>query len=143
MWVVVHIYAGLAVAALLHEPLWLVATLAFISHVSLDAVPHWDYTVSKHPVVWGWIDFVAGCATLLVCLLPLGMPWYLVLMGPLSAAPDFDVLVAALRGDRARQWFPSHWDSFPHGKAGPVPGVAVQLAVVALCTVAILSGRPY
>lgn len=143
MWVVVHVCTGLAIAALVKEPLWLVGVLALAAHVPLDIVPHWDYTVSKHPIAWGWFDFVAGCATLLACLVPLGMPWYLVLMGPLSAAPDFDVLVAAVRGGRARKWFPSHWDSFPHGKARPVPGVAVQLAVVALCAAAILSGRPY
>ena len=71
------------------------------------------------------------------------MPWWLVVMGPLSGAPDFDVLVAAIRGGEARHWFPSHWDRFPHGKAGPLFGVAVQVAIVALCIAAILAGRPY
>ena len=143
MWVVVHVYAGLAIAALVKEPVWLVAVLAFGSHVPLDLIPHWDYTVSRHPILWGWVDFFAGLATLLVCLFALGMPWWLVAMGPLSGAPDFDVLVAAIRGEEARHWFPSHWKGFPHGQCGPVPGVAVQAAIVALCIAAILAGRPY
>ena len=143
MWVVVHVYVGLAIAALVKEPVWLVAVLALGSHVPLDLIPHWDYTVSKHPIAWGWVDFVAGCATLLVCLFVLEMPWWLVAMGPLSGAPDFDVLMAAIRGGEARHWFPSHWDRFPHGKAGPLFGVGVQLAIVALCIAAILAGQPY
>jgi hypothetical protein len=143
MWVVVHVFAGLAVAALVKEPVWLVAVLAFGSHVPLDVIPHWDYTVSRHPIAWGWADFLAGLATLLVCLFALGMPWWLVAMGPLSGAPDFDVLVAAIRGGEARHWFPSHWKSFPHGQAGPVSGIAVQAVIVALCVAAILAGRPY
>lgn len=143
MWVVVHVYAGLAIAALLREPAWLVAVLALASHIPLDLIPHWDYTVSSRPVLWGWIDFLAGLATLIACLLWLKMPFWMVCMGPLSGAPDFDVLVAAIRGHRSRHWFPSHWTSFPHGTAGPLPGVAVQLVIVALCVVAILTGRPY
>ena len=92
MWVSVHVYVGLAIAALLREPAWLVAVLAFGSHVPLDLIPHWDYTVSRHPLLWGWVDFLGGLATLIVCLLVLDMPFWMVCMGPLSGAPDFDVL---------------------------------------------------
>jgi hypothetical protein len=53
------------------------------------------------------------------------------------------VLVAAVRGHDAPHWFPSHWKRFPHGKAGPLPGVAVQAVIVAFCAAAILAGQPY
>ena len=69
MWVVVHVYVGLAIAALVKEPVWLVAVLAFGSHVPLDLIPHWGYTISGHPIAWGWVDFIAGCATLLLAML--------------------------------------------------------------------------
>ncbi len=143
MWVVVHVCAGLAIAAVVKQPLWLVAVVAVGSHVVLDVIPHWDYTVSRNPVPWGWVDILASCALVIVCLVAVHMPWWLVLMGPLAAAPDFDVLVATIRGDEARHWFPSHWRSFPHGKASPVRGLATQGAIVALCIAAVIAGRPY
>ena len=143
MWVSVHVYVGLAIAALLREPAWLVAVLAFGSHVPLDLIPHWDYTVSRRPLLWGWVDFLGGLATLIVCLLVLDMPFWMVCMGPLSGAPDFDVLVATIKGEQARQWFPSHWDSFPHGRCGPRAGITLQVAILVACAAVVIAGQPY
>lgn len=52
MWVVVHTYVGLAIASLLHLPFWLVALIVLASHVLLDLVPHWDYTVGGGARCW-------------------------------------------------------------------------------------------
>jgi hypothetical protein len=143
MWVIVHVYVGLAIAALVRDPVWLVAVLALGSHVPLDLIPHWDYTISRHPFVWGWADFLAGLATLILCLAVLHMPFWMVCMGPLSGAPDFDVLIATIRGDEARKWFPSHWKSFPHGSCGPRLGISLQFGILAVCGVAVVAAAPY
>ncbi len=142
MWVIVHVYVGLAIAALLREPVWLVAVLAVGSHAPLDLIPHWDYTVSRHALRWGWVDFLAGLATLFVCLFALHMPFWMVCMGPLSGAPDFDVLIATIRGEEARKWFPSHWDSFPHGSCGPRLGISLQAAILGACATILVAAAP-
>lgn len=131
MWVIVHTYVGLAIASLVHRPFWQVAVLVVVSHVLLDLVPHWDYALTAHAVAWGWVDFLAAFATLLV-LLAAGTPWSIVLMGPISGAPDFDVVYHVASGRRARTWFPSHWSSFPHGHCGKRAGIALQAAIMAV-----------
>jgi hypothetical protein len=138
MWVIVHVYVGLAIAAVVDRPWWQVALLVLASHVVLDLVPHWDYTTTGRPVLWSWIDFVASCATLVVCLAALHTRLRVVAMGPLSGAPDFDVVLAAMRGGHARKWFPSHWRSFPHGRCGPRAGISIQVAIVAASAAAFL-----
>jgi hypothetical protein len=131
MWVIVHLYVGLALGSALHWPFWLVAIIAIGSHVILDLIPHWDYTHSAHPIRYGWFDFLGGLSTLIVCGLVWHTPLSVLAMGPISAAPDFDVLVRTLRAERGRYWFPSHWSSFPHGACGRRAGVSLQLGVVA------------
>ena len=131
MWVIVHTYVGLAIASLVHRPFWQVAVLVIVSHVLLDLVPHWDYTRTAHALAWGWLDFLGALATLIVLLLT-GYPWAIVLMGPISGAPDFDVLFFVIGKERGRKWFPSHWDAFPHGRCGKAAGMTVQLAIMAV-----------
>jgi hypothetical protein len=130
MWVIVHTYVGLAIASLVHRPFWQVALLVIASHVLLDLVPHWDYTLTAHALTWGWLDFLGALLTLIVLLLA-GYPWAVVLMGPISGAPDFDVLFFVLGKERGRKWFPSHWDAFPHGRCGEAAGVTLQVAIMA------------
>jgi len=131
MWVIVHTCVGLAIASLVQRPFWQVALLVIASHVLLDLLPHWDYTQTRHALRWGWLDFLAALATLTVLLLA-GYPWSVVLMGPISGAPDFDVLFYVVNDGRGRKWFPSHWDGFPHGHCGKGPGIALQMAIVAV-----------
>jgi hypothetical protein len=130
VWVVVHTYVGLAVAATLPLPYWQLVLIVVASHILLDLVPHWDYTVDDRFVLWGWLDFLAALATCLALLFLGGWSLPLVLLGPISGAPDFDVLVRALRGRRGRAWFPSHWERFPHGRCGPRTGIALQAALM-------------
>jgi hypothetical protein len=131
MWVVVHLYVGLAIGQALHLPFAVVALVCLASHVLLDLVPHWDYTRSRRMVLWGWVDFLSALATLVVCRTALGTSWAVLVMGPIAALPDVDVLAYAITGRRGRKWFPSHWDSFPHGRCGPLQGILVQLGVMA------------
>jgi hypothetical protein len=138
VWVIVHTYLGLAIASLVHRPFWQVAVLVVLSHVLLDLVPHWDYGLTAHAVVWGWVDFLAALATLLV-LLAAGTPWSIVLMGPISGAPDFDVLLHVASGHHAPRWFPSHWSSFPHGHCSMNAGIALQLAIMVASLVVIVA----
>ncbi len=140
MWVIVHTCVGLAIASLVHRPFWQVALLVIASHVLLDLVPHWDYTVSAHALVWGWLDFLGALATLIALLLA-GYPWAVVLMGPISAAPDFDVLFFMAGKERGRKWFPSHWDSFPHGRCAKTAGVTLQLAIMAVSLAIVVIAR--
>jgi len=132
VWVVVHTYVGLAVAATLPLPYWQLVLIVVALHVVLDLVPHWDYTVADRVMLWGWIDFLAALATCLALLFLSGWSLPLVLLGPISAAPDFDVLVRAVRDLRGRAWFPSHWERFPHGRCGPAAGIVLQVGVMAV-----------
>ena len=109
MWIIVHTFVGLTIGAALDLPWWALALIAVGTHVPLDLVPHWDYTVSRRRLLWGWVDFLSSLATVLACWLVLGAPFALVALGPISGAPDFDVLHATIRGREDRHWFPSHW----------------------------------
>jgi hypothetical protein len=126
VWVIVHTYVGLAIASLVHAPLWQVAVLVIASHVLLDLVPHWDYSETGHSVLWGWLDIGAALATL-VLLLATGTRWPIMVMGPMSGASDFDVLFYVVTGGRGRKWFPSHWRRFPHGHCGKKAGISVRV----------------
>src|SRR5450756_743523 len=104
MWVSTHVLAGLAVAAAIGGPWWLVLPIVLLAHVVMDLIPHWDYTVSKHPVVYGWCDFAASLAAWLLAWFALGMPFWMAFMGPVSGAPDCDVLQGdALREQRLKR----------------------------------------
>ncbi len=138
MWVVVHTYVGLAIASLLHLPFWLVTLIVLASHVLLDLVPHWDYTVGGRRTLWAGADVLAALATV-IALLAAGMPVAVVVMGPISTAPDFDVVGSALWDRDSRHVFPSHWRRFPHGRCGPAPGITLPLAIVAASAAVVLS----
>jgi hypothetical protein len=133
VWVVVHLYVGLAIGVLVPWPYWALVVLAVGSHVLMDLIPHWDYTRSRRRVLWGLCDFSAGLVTLIVGYLAFHLPLGALALGVIAAAPDFDVLFNAMRGRAGDYWFPSHWQRFPHGQCSPLPGVAVQAVVVAGC----------
>lgn len=139
MWVIVHTYVGLAIGSALHLPWWALALIAVGSHIPLDLIPHWDYTVTRRHAVWGWVDFLGALATVLFCWLVLGAPLALVALGPISAAPDLDVLYRAIEGKDETGWFPSHWRRFPHGACAPAPGIAVQAAITAACAAVVIA----
>ena len=143
MWVVTHVFAGLAIAAVLGGPWWLLVVAVLVAHVLMDLVPHWDYTVTRHLVAFGWLDFAASLSAFLSAWLVLGMPLWMAFMGLLSGAPDWDVLIAAVRGGSARKYFPSHWERFPHGRSGPLWGIGVQVAVIAASAALVITLRPY
>jgi len=131
MWVVVHLYTGLALG-LLPLPYWALALVVLASHLLLDLVPHWDYTHASHWVRWGACDFAAALTTVVTGYVAFGAPLRLLALGILAAAPDFDVVVRGLRHGRGEYWWPGHRSGFPHGEAGPLPGIASQAVVVAI-----------
>jgi hypothetical protein len=131
VWVVVHLYVGLAIGVAVPLPLWALILLAIGSHVLLDLVPHWDYTRTSHVILWGSLDFLAGLVTLAIAWSVFGASWEVLLLGIVAAAPDFDVVFAAARGGGGDHWFPSHRKGFPHGKCGPALGITTQAIVVA------------
>jgi hypothetical protein len=141
VWVIVHVYVGLALAAVTPAPRWAIALIVVASHVLIDLVPHWDYTFSRNLVIWGSVDFLASLASLIVCFVWLGAPLWMLAMGILSGAPDFDVLISGLRPHGARKWFPSHWQRFPHGRCALLPGVSIQLALVAVSAVVFVAAQ--
>ena len=137
MWVVVHLYSGLALGRL-PLPYWALVLVVLASHVLMDLIPHWDYTHTSHPIRWGACDFAAGLLTVVVGYVAFGAPLRLLALGVLAAAPDFDVLARGLRHGRGEYWWPSHRSGFPHGRARPLPGIATQAAVVVASVVAIV-----
>ena len=40
------------------------------------------------------------------------------------------------------KWFPSHWTSFPHGRAGRVVGILTQVGVVAVAVAILAVTKP-
>lgn len=151
MWVVTHVWTGSALAAALGQgsapgshawPWWAVLAAVLLLHVALDLVPHWDYTETGRTALFGSLDFLASLATFVVVWRLLGHPFATALLGLASGAPDWDVLIALLRGPRARKLFPSHWDRFPHGRARLPWGVGVQAVLVAASVAVVLASRP-
>jgi len=141
MWVIVHLFVGLAFGAALEAPFWLIVLAVLASHVVLDLIPHWDYTQSGHPVLYGWLDFTGALATLIVCFLVWHTPLAVLALGPISGAPDFDVLFFVIGKERGRKWFPSHWDSFPHGSCGRTAGMTLQFAIMAVSLLIVVLAR--
>ena len=142
MWVSTHVLAGLAIAAALGGPWWLLVVLVVLTHVLMDLIPHWDYTVSRRASLYTWLDAGASLAAFLGAWVVLGYPWWIALIGLLSGAPDFDVLIADLRGGEVRKYFPSHWRSFPHGKSERPWGIGIQVAFMAASAAIVLAQRP-
>ena len=84
MWVTTHVLAGLGIAAALGGPWWLLVVLVIAAHILMDLIPHWDYTISRHPVFYGWCDFIASFAAFWIAWLLLGYPWWIAFMGLIS-----------------------------------------------------------
>ena len=135
MWVIVHSVSGMALGALLGPlgaglPLWGMIVVALVAHALLDLVPHWDYTRRPHAWVWAVGDTGAALLTLLGAVMVWDAPGYVFWVGAVSAAPDLDVLDAVLPFKTRRRLFPSHWPTYPHGRARPLPGTLSQATVL-------------
>jgi hypothetical protein len=146
MWVIVHVFSGLALGAALggrgHEPtmsLLVLLPLALVAHAVLDLVPHWDYTRSRLRALWAVVDVGAAAALVIAAVWWDALPGWLVLVGVVSALPDLDVLDAVLPVSKNRRWFPSHWRRFPHGQCGAAWGIPIQVGVMVLAAV-VLAG---
>ena len=140
MWVIVHVFVGLAIGSAVEAPYWLLVIIVLASHVLLDLVPHWDYTVTDRQVLWGSLDFGASLLTLVLCLIFLKTPWSVLALAS-SGAPDFEVLVHTFRGHRNDYWFPSHRQRFPHGRCRPLPGITIQAAIMAAAAAVFIAAR--
>jgi len=132
VWVIVHVSVGLAIAETMPGPFWLVLLAVIASHLLLDLVPHWDYTLRLHVISWAIVDAGMSIAALAAAYALGASPWVLA-MGMLSGFPDLDVVASAACGRGGKGWFPSHWRRFPHGRCGPWVGIPLQLAIVGGC----------
>ena len=144
MWVITHVLAGLAIAAALGGPWWLV-----LIHRRARARAH-----GPHPALG-----LHGLATprrlrlLRLRRRPrrlaarLARPRHAVLDGVHGAGERRARLGRAHRGASAasptRKFFPSHWSSFPHGRSGRLWGIGVQVAIMAASVAVVLAARPY
>jgi hypothetical protein len=137
MWVIVHMLTGMAVGAVIPGGFWLGIAAAVVFHLLLDLVPHWDYTRTRKWLLFGSADVIAAAVVAFVGYRYLGFSARIVLCGLASAAPDLDLLNAMIPHRRRTRWFPSHWSGFPHGKAPPVPGIAIQ-ALISATAIALL-----
>ncbi len=146
MWVIVHVFSGLALGAALGgrgaEPttsLLVLLPLALVAHAALDLVPHWDYTRSRLRALWAVVDVLAAAVLVIAALRWEALPGWLALVGVVSALPDLDVLDAVLPVSKGRRWFPSHWRRFPHGQCRAAWGIPIQVGVMVLSAV-VLAG---
>jgi hypothetical protein len=146
MWVIVHVFSGLALGAALggrgHEPtmsLLVLLPLALVVHMLLDLVPHWDYTRSRLRALWAVVDVLAAAVLVIAALWSHALPGWLALVGVVSALPDLDVLDAVVPVDKGGRWFPSHWRRFPHGQCRAAWGIPIQVGVIVLSAV-VLAG---
>lgn len=145
MWVIVHVFSGLALGAALggrgHDPtmsLLALLPLALAAHALLDLVPHWDYTRSRLRVLWAVVDVVTSGALVIAAWWSGALPGWLVLVGVVSALPDLDVLDAVFPVQRGKRWFPSHWRRFPHGHCRAAWGIPIQVGVIVLSAVVLV-----
>jgi hypothetical protein len=115
--------------------------LSLLLHLLLDLVPHWDYTGQRRAGIWALADVLAAIVVVVVLALIVQHPSRAIVAAVASAVPDLDVLDAVLSGGTRRRWFPSHWRSFPHGKAGAAWGVPTQVAVIAISVAVIVVVR--
>jgi hypothetical protein len=113
--------------------------LAVVAHAVLDLVPHWDYTRTRRPVSWAYLD-VGGSALFALALVAAGAPWVVPVCALLAALPDVDSVGLVIPSLGRRQWFPSHWRRFPHGDCSVACGLALQAIVIAVSLGALLAG---
>lgn len=133
MWVIAHTVSGLALGSLLLPAgLWAIVPAALLLHILLDAVPHWDYISSPYRHAASAADVICSAATLMAARMVFDAEWVVVIAGVVSALPDLDIFNDTLLRGRGIKLFPSHWRSFPHGSAPPLPGVATQAVVITL-----------
>jgi hypothetical protein len=129
MWFITHLAFGAALGTWIEEPIWLVVVLALLSHILLDAIPHWDYGDLYRIEICAPIDIFCGFLVLLVMMHQNNVPLACFLGGLASAAPDFEGALYYY-GYTSRAYFPSHVKPFPHGKTGRFWGILVQALIV-------------
>ncbi|NLE73501.1 MAG: hypothetical protein GX604_02575 [Actinobacteria bacterium] len=141
MWVTVHLCSGLGLGAIWPGPPWIAIPAAVAKHALLDTMPHWDYTRHPRRVLWGALDVAAALmVTTAAARRARGRPRgaTTLLAGVAAALPDLDVIDGLFPnraiGNARRRLFPSHVEGYPHGDAGPLWGVSLQLftAIVSL-----------
>ena len=103
-----------------------------VAHVAMDLVPHWDYSVSLAPLRPHRLR--GRHRGLAAPWLLFGLPAWMAVMGPVSGFPDWDVLVARLRGKRAASTSRATGglSSRPPGR---VWGIGVQAVIMAASAV--------
>jgi hypothetical protein len=138
MWAITHLLTGMAIGAVVPGGIWVGVAAALLGHLAFDMVPHWDYTGTPGRLVWGSIDVLAAAVVAFLGYRFLGLSVKVLVCGIVSAAPDLDVLNALLPYKQRTRWFPSHWTGFPHGKARPLPGIAVQVLLAAVSIALVL-----
>ena len=120
------------------------SSAVILAHVLMDLIPHWDYTVSSTPSIYGCCDFAASLAAWLLAWLALGMPFWMAFMGPLSGAPDWDVLIATHpRRAGAHRSSPATGSASRTGAPARLWGIGVQVAIMAASVAVVLAARPY
>jgi hypothetical protein len=142
MCLIAHLVAGFALGSALKVSLWILVPAALGLHVLLDLVPHWDYGFTLRRPWWAYGDFALSAATFVVCYSYLGFTERALLTGLVSAAPDLDILLSVLPVRWRLKWFPSHWASFPHGRAGQALGILTQVGAVAVCMAILVLTHP-
>jgi hypothetical protein len=133
MWAVTHAAAGAAIGHCLHTSPGLITSGALLSHIVLDAIPHWDYANVDYIEVWAIFDL--ALATMLTQALGTHTPNVTaVSFGALMAViPDLEVVLHHL-GVITQTYFPSHRHGFPHGQSSPLVGALIQIALTMLLT---------
>ncbi len=138
MWAITHLLTGMLIGAVVPGGIWVGVAAALLGHLVLDLVPHWDYTGTHKALLWGAIDVLSVAVVSFAGYRLLGLSVKIVVCGIVSAAPDLDVLNALLPYKQRTRWFPSHWSAFPHGKARPLPGIAIQVLLAAVSIALVL-----
>ena len=131
---VTHVAVGALLGSLLGTNLAAFG-VGFLSHIPLDAVPHFDFKDFR-------VDAAASVVLLVVVLAVAGLsPMFLGAVG--SVLPDVENLLWKMGLlDESRKIFPTHSGLIRHGKAQNAGGIRSEIAVsllsAALVGVAVL-----
>lgn len=133
MWAITHAAAGAAIGHLLHTSPWHVASGSLLSHLVLDAIPHWDYADVEHPELWAISDLVFAIMLTQVLGTHTHNTRTLTFGALMAVIPDLEVVLHHF-GVITRTYFPSHRPGFPHGQSSPGVGTLIQSVLIALFT---------
>ena len=126
---VAHVAVGALIGSFLGNSI-LSFGAGFVSHIPLDAIPHFDFK-----------DFKVDAAVTLGLLgaVIVAAPFTPVFFGALGAVlPDFENLLWKLRIiDEKNKVFPTHSGLIRHGRATPSGGLRAEILVSVFCAVAV------